>query len=161
WILCHINSLQRHGLLAGWQTLQPWPAPAGGRDTSHERGQTRTVRPTQKGHHATPSLPRGDPSDSPNLGNIYYPRFEAICEQHGFSPAFPSSDAAAGLLTMLIGHERFFDIVAEVDGKIVGSNFLDERNPIAGVGPVTVDPAVQNDGVGRTLMLHVMERAAE
>lgn len=56
---------------------------------------------------------------------------------------------------MLIGHERFFDIVAEVDGKIVGSNFLDERNPIAGVGPVTVDPALQNDGVGRTLMQHV------
>jgi hypothetical protein len=62
---------------------------------------------------------------------------------------------------MLIGHDGFFDILAEVDGRVVGSNFLDERNSIAGVGPVTVDPALQNDGVGRALMQQVMERSAE
>jgi predicted N-acetyltransferase YhbS len=109
----------------------------------------------------TLSLRRGNPSDGPALGDICYRAFKAISAQHGFSPDFPDPDSAAGLLTMLIGHERFFDIVAEVDGKIVGSNFLDERNPIAGVGPVTVDPAVQNDRVGRTLMQHVMERCDE
>jgi predicted N-acetyltransferase YhbS len=62
---------------------------------------------------------------------------------------------------MLIGHDGFFDILAEVDGRIVGSNFLDARNPIAGVGPITVDPELQNDGVGRTLMQLVMQRSAE
>lgn len=109
----------------------------------------------------TLSLRRGNPSDGPTLGDICHRAFKAISNQHGFAPDFPNADVATALLTMLIGHERFFDIVAEVDGKIVGSNFLDERDSIAGVGPVTVDPAVQNDGVGRILMQHVMERSAE
>jgi GNAT superfamily N-acetyltransferase len=39
--------------------------------------------------------------------------------------------------------------------------FLDERSPVVGVGPVTIDPAVQNRGVGRRLMRDVMRRAAE
>lgn len=38
---------------------------------------------------------------------------------------------------------------------------MDERNPIAGIGPITVDPKVQDRGVGRTLMIAVMDRAAE
>jgi GNAT superfamily N-acetyltransferase len=44
---------------------------------------------------------------------------------------------------------------------VVGSNFLDERSTIPGVGPVTVDPAVQNHGIGRVLMQDVMRRAAD
>lgn len=107
------------------------------------------------------SFRRGNPSDGPAVGDICYRAFQVLSEQHGFVPDFPDSDSAAGLLSMLIGHNGFFDIVAEVDGKIVGSNFLDERNPIAGVGPITVDPSRQNDGVGRTLMQLVMERSAE
>jgi predicted N-acetyltransferase YhbS len=52
-------------------------------------------------------------------------------------------------------------VVAEVDGRIVGSNCLDERAVIAGVGPITVDPVGQNSGVGRKLMDAVMDRARE
>jgi hypothetical protein len=32
---------------------------------------------------------------------------------------------------------------------VVGSNFLWEGDAIAGVGPITVDPAAQNGSVGR------------
>ena len=60
---------------------------------------------------------------------------------------------------MLLSHPNFYSVVAERDGKIVGSNFLDERGPIAGVGPITVDPAEQNQTIGRSLMLAVLERA--
>ena len=109
----------------------------------------------------TLSFRRGNPSDGPAVGDICYRAFKAISEQHGFTPDFPDPDSAVGLLSMLIGHDGFFDILAEVDGRVVGSNFLDERNSIAGVGPVTVDPALQNDGVGRALMQLVMERSAE
>jgi len=52
-------------------------------------------------------------------------------------------------------------VVAEVDGKIVGSNFLDERDPIRGVGPITVDPEGQNSGAGRRLMEAVIERGKD
>jgi len=62
---------------------------------------------------------------------------------------------------MLLGHPGFYGIVAELDGRVVGSNFMDERAPIAGVGPITVDPKVQNRGVGGHLMVNVLERARQ
>jgi hypothetical protein len=51
-------------------------------------------------------------------------------------------------------------VVAESDGRIVGSNFLDERSVIAGVGPISVDPAGQGHGVGARLMQDVLDRAS-
>jgi hypothetical protein len=68
---------------------------------------------------------------------------------------------AIGLLTWMLEHPNFYSVVAEIDGRIVGSNFLEERNRIAGVGPITVDPTVQNRAIGRRLMAAVHERAAE
>jgi Acetyltransferase (GNAT) family len=62
---------------------------------------------------------------------------------------------------MMLGHPGFYSLVAEVDGQVVGSNFLDERSPIVGVGPITVAPAVQDDGIGRTLMDGVLVRAVD
>jgi hypothetical protein len=57
-------------------------------------------------------------------------------------------------------HPSIWGAVADVDGQVVGSNFLDERGPVRGVGPITVDPTVQAAGVGRTLMHAALERAA-
>ena len=100
-------------------------------------------------------------SDAAAVGDICYRAFKAIANQHNFPVDFPDAGAAIGFLATLIDHPRFFSITAEIDGEIVGSNFLDERNPIGGVGPITVDPALQNDRVGRALMQAVMERSAE
>jgi predicted N-acetyltransferase YhbS len=108
----------------------------------------------------TLSIRRADPSDAAALGEICYRAFKAIADEHNFPPDFPNPGAATGMLGALIRHERFFDAVAEIDGRVVGSNFLDERNPISGVGPITVDPTLQNDGVGRALMRAVMGRSS-
>jgi N-acetylglutamate synthase-like GNAT family acetyltransferase len=47
-----------------------------------------------------------------------------------------------------------------MDGRIVGSNFLWEQSAIAGVGPITVDPEVQNGKIGRRLMAAVLDRGS-
>jgi predicted N-acetyltransferase YhbS len=52
-------------------------------------------------------------------------------------------------------------VVAENNGRVVGSNCLDERSIIHGVGPITVDPDTQNHGVGRKLMEAVIERSRQ
>jgi predicted N-acetyltransferase YhbS len=52
-------------------------------------------------------------------------------------------------------------VVAESDGCMVGSNCLDERFAIAGLGPITVDPSMQKCGVGRRWMAAVLVRARE
>jgi predicted N-acetyltransferase YhbS len=105
------------------------------------------------------NLRRGEAADAPVLGDICYRAFKSIAEAHGYPPDFPNPDVASGMARNLIASEGCYDVVAEIGGKIVGSNFLDERNPISGVGPITVDPALQNDGVGRALMDAVMERS--
>ena len=99
------------------------------------------------------------PADAVSCGRICYEAFAKINVAHGFAPDFPSPEAAAGLLGMLFSHPGFYCAVAEADGRIVGSNCLDERSTIAGVGPITVAPTTQNVGTGRLLMEHILARA--
>jgi len=103
---------------------------------------------------------KGTPEDAQICGRICYEAFKTISEAHGFSSDFAGPDAPIGMLGWMLEHPKFYGVVAEIDGRIVGSNFLDERNPIAGVGPITVDSAVQNRAIGRRLMDAVHERAA-
>jgi predicted N-acetyltransferase YhbS len=101
------------------------------------------------------------PADASAAGHICYDAFAGIAGKHGFPPDFPSADVASGLLGMLFSHPGFYGVVAEAGGRIVGSNCLDERCAIAGVGPITVDPALQNGAIGRSLMQAVLDRASE
>jgi predicted N-acetyltransferase YhbS len=106
------------------------------------------------------TLRRGQPADAESCAAICYEAFKTIAQAHNFPPDIPSPALAAGLLSWMLSHPRFYTVVAELDGGIVGSNFLDERNGIYGIGPVSVEPTVQNKSVGRRLMAHVMERVA-
>jgi predicted N-acetyltransferase YhbS len=99
------------------------------------------------------------PEDSPACGQICYNAFSTINAAHGFPCDFPGSEASTGLLSMMFSRPDFYCVVAEVDGRIVGSNCLDERSAVRGVGPITIDPSAQNLGVGRKLMHAVMDRA--
>jgi len=101
------------------------------------------------------------PEDSAVCGSICYEAFAAINKAHGFPCDFPSPEAPVGLLSMMFSSPGIYAVVAESEGRIVGSNALDERAVIHGVGPVSIDPAVQNRGVGRMLMEAVMERTRE
>ena len=102
----------------------------------------------------------GTAADAAACGTVCYEAFKAICTAHNFPPDFPSPQVASGLLSMLLAHPRFYSVVAEDEGQIIGSNFLDERSCIAGLGPITVDPTRQNCGVGARLMQDVLDRAA-
>ena len=106
------------------------------------------------------AIRRAAAADAAECGRIICAAFAAIADQHNFPRDFPSADVATGVATMLITHPGFYGVVAERDGHILGSNFMDERSPIGGIGPITVDPAAQNTGIGRRLMEAVIERAA-
>lgn len=106
------------------------------------------------------ALRRGTPGDTEPCGRIIYEAFKSIADQHNFPPDFPTIENATSVASALLAHPGFYAVVAEVDGRIVGSNFLDERSVIAGIGPMTVDPSAMNRTIGRQLMLDVMHRAA-
>jgi predicted N-acetyltransferase YhbS len=101
----------------------------------------------------------GTTQDADACGRICYEAFAAIAAAHGYPCDFPTPGVARELTAALLAHPGIFAVVAEADGVVIGSNFLDERASIAGVGPITVDPAVQDGAVGRQLMMAVMERA--
>jgi len=103
----------------------------------------------------------GLPTDIEPCARIVFEAFGAIAAHHNFPSDIPSIDVGTELMTLLLTDPHFFSVVAEMDGKIVGSNFLDERSAIAGVGPITVDPAIQNRRIGRQLMEAVLNRASE
>jgi predicted N-acetyltransferase YhbS len=104
---------------------------------------------------------RATPEDSAVCGRICFDAFSAINAAHGFPCDFPAPEAAAGVISTMFASPDFYCVVAESDGRIVGSNCLDERSVIRGVGPITIDPGAQNLGVGRKLMQAVMDRAEE
>jgi len=104
---------------------------------------------------------RGNLEDTEACGRILHDAFADISSQHGFPKDFASVEVGRQVCSMLLTHPGVHAVVAERDGRVVGSNFLDERAVIAGVGPISVDPEEQNSSVGRRLMEAVLARAAE
>jgi hypothetical protein len=101
------------------------------------------------------------PEDILVCGEICYRAFSTINAAHNFPCDFPGPEMAIGVISQMFSHPGFYCVVAEIEGRIVGSNALDERSIIAGVGPITIDPDAQNLGVGRKLMQAVIDRANE
>src|SRR5580704_10010193 len=110
---------------------------------------------------AAVTIRRAKPEDAAVCGQICFDAFHKINTHHNFPPDVPEPESGVGLMTRLFSHPGFYCVVAEADGRIAGSNCLDERDAIAGVGPITIDPKVQNRGIGRKLMDAVLDRARE
>lgn len=100
------------------------------------------------------------PADTGAVARIMYEAFRRFHQSRGFAPDFPDIETAAGLAAAQIEDPTCYGVVAVEGGRIVGSNFLSEGDPIRGVGPISVDPDFQDGGVGRLLMQAVIERGA-
>jgi predicted N-acetyltransferase YhbS len=101
------------------------------------------------------------PEDAEACGAICYEAFRSLAERHGFLPDFPSEEIPTGLFEHVIPRNDVYVVVAESDGRVVGSNVLWENCEIAGVGPITVDPDIQGASIGRLLMEDVLGRFNE
>jgi predicted N-acetyltransferase YhbS len=137
-----LRGLVRDVSLEGIRTRHPWPQP-------HPAEYTLDVL----------TIRRATLADAAEAGRICYEAFFKINTDHGFEPDIPSAEMAIAFTRELFAHPGFYNVVAELDGQIVGSNCLDERSLIAGIGPITVDVGVQNRGIGKALMGAVIERA--
>src|ERR1700758_385791 len=101
------------------------------------------------------------PQDAAVCGDICYRAFATINAAHNFPCDFPNPEAAVGVIASLFSAPGIYCVVAEGNDRVLGSNCLDERSIIHGIGPITVDPDTQNHGVGRKLMLAVLDRTRE
>jgi predicted N-acetyltransferase YhbS len=108
----------------------------------------------------TVSLRGIEPRDTRECARICFEAFGRLADHHRFPRDFPSCGFTEGMMQNFVGSPGTWGVVAELDGRIVGSNFLHEGDPIGGVGPISVDPDQQDAGVGRRLMQAVIERSA-
>lgn len=83
---------------------------------------------------------RATTEDTAVCGQICFDAFNTINRSHGFPCDFPGPDAATQFISMLFSHRGFYSVVAEADGRIAGSNCLDERSTIAVWGPSSSIP---------------------
>jgi predicted N-acetyltransferase YhbS len=109
--------------------------------------------------HSSVVIRPATPADAASAGQICFDAFDTISRAHNFPPDIPHLDHAVRLITMCFSTPGFYSVVAEDNGRILGSNILDERSIIHGIGPITVDPTTQNRGVGRLLMQAALDRS--
>ncbi|MDE3166300.1 MAG: GNAT family N-acetyltransferase, partial [Acidobacteriota bacterium] len=84
-------------------------------------------------HRPAVAIRPATPEDAALCGRICYDAFSAINAAHGFPCDFPHAEAAQGVLSAMFSHPNFYCVVAELDGRVVGSNCLDERAIVAGL----------------------------
>jgi GNAT superfamily N-acetyltransferase len=99
--------------------------------------------------------------DADRCARIFYDAFESIAARHNFPVEPPSREFTHFKVSDMLSSDGFVGLAAERDGEVLGSAFIDERTPIAGIGPVTIDPAAQDDGIGRALMQAALRREHE
>jgi GNAT superfamily N-acetyltransferase len=87
-------------------------------------------------------------------GKIGYEAHKTISSAHGYPCEQPSEEFGIGLIRMLLDNPNSWGVLAERQGKILGSVFLHEfpPSPVAVIGPLTVHPTAEGGGIGRKLM---------
>jgi GNAT superfamily N-acetyltransferase len=93
-------------------------------------------------------------------GRICFEAFKGISDKHNFRWDFSTEEQAIQFIQSIFSSPHVFNVVAELDGEVVGSNNLWEYDDVRAVGPITVDPSIQAQGIGRMLMQAVIERGA-
>jgi predicted N-acetyltransferase YhbS len=119
--------------------------------------QTITIEPRTTGV----TVRDANHEDADSCARIFYDAFESIATRHSLPVEPPSREFTHFKVAQMLATDGVAGLVAERDGEVLGSAFVDERVVIAGIGPVTVDPAAHDDGVGRALMETALRRERE
>jgi GNAT superfamily N-acetyltransferase len=99
--------------------------------------------------------------DVQGLGDICYRAFQDISRKHGFPSDFETPAFAQMVIASCVANEKAYAVAARAGDQTAGSNFFDFNDEVAGVGPISVDPDRQGDGIGRLLMEDLLREAKE
>lgn len=100
-----------------------------------------------------------DKSHFEDLARICHLAFDTLHQRHQVHRDVPTEDIGRLIIGGVLHRPDYVGVVAVENGRVLGSNFLQLADEVAGVGPITVDPTVQSRGVGRMLMQWVIDQA--
>ncbi len=99
------------------------------------------------------------PNQTEEAGRLVYESFLDLSSRHAFDSIFESCESCVRLVRLLVRTEGFTRFLALESGRPAAVNFLDERDEVAGVGPVAVAVGQQGRGYGRKIMEALLDRA--
>jgi GNAT superfamily N-acetyltransferase len=122
--------------------------------------QARNARVSDGKNGAVPTIRAILAADVEACGRAAYEAHRTVAAAHNYPPEHPSVEFSIGLIGNKLKDPNAWGILAEYDGRILGSVFLNlfPSTPVAVIGPLTVDPAAEG-GVGRRLMQAALDEA--
>jgi predicted N-acetyltransferase YhbS len=98
--------------------------------------------------------------DAEACGRIGYEAHRAVAAEHGYPPEQPSVEFATGLIEMKLNDPNAWGGVAESEGRVIGSIFVNTfpPAPVAVIGPLTVNPS-KGGRAGHELMAAALGEA--
>jgi GNAT superfamily N-acetyltransferase len=102
------------------------------------------------------------PEDAEAAGVVAHEAHATVSAAHNFPSEHPSLQFSVGMIGAKVKDRNAAGFVAERDGRILGSIFLNTfpPAPVAAIGPMTVAPQAEGDRVGRKLMQAALDEAA-
>lgn len=104
-------------------------------------------------------LVRAAPEHAEAIARIFFDAFDQLARRHGFVSEIFSRDFALGAANAFTSRPDMYGIVAIEDGAVIGHNFVQLTDAVAGIGPICVDPAKQSRGLGRRMMQQLIEHS--
>jgi ribosomal protein S18 acetylase RimI-like enzyme len=106
-------------------------------------------------------LHRANPEHAAAVGRLFFRAFDELARRHGFLPEVFSQEFAQGAAASFTSRPDMYGVVALEDGELVGHNFVQLTDAVAGIGPICIDPSRQSNGLGRILMRHIIDYSLE
>lgn len=102
------------------------------------------------------------PEDAEAAGIVAHEAHATVSAAHNFPTEHPSVQFSVGMIAAKTKDTNAAGFVAERDGRILGSIFLNTFSPapIAAIGPMTVAPHAEGERVGHKLMQAALDEAA-
>lgn len=99
-------------------------------------------------------------ADAEACGRVAFEAHSTVAAAHNFPPEQPSVDFSVGLVNAKLKDPNAWGVLAEREGRILGSIFLNTfpPAPVAAIGPLTVHPSAEG-GLGRQLMDAALDEA--
>lgn len=118
---------------------------------------------TLRTENSTITIRAIQPGDVESCGRTAHTAHMAVAAAHNVPCEHPSVEFSIGLIGNKIKDPNAIGFVAEENGRILGSVFLNmfPETPVAAIGPLTVDPVAEGNAAGQRLMRAATDEARD